>query len=92
MTFLIPLLLEIKSATPVKKNSPTGNMQWELRTFEKGNLWAISALTIVDGDFVLNKPSNIKDAFGNYNWVTEKNPNFQKMAKSRQISLNFYGW
>ena len=71
-----------KKCYPGKKDSPTGNMQWELRTFEKGNFWAISALTIVDGDFVLNKPSNIKDAFGNYNWVTEKNPNFQKMAKS----------
>ena len=72
-----------KKCYPGKKDSPTGNMQWELRTFEKGNFWAISALTIVDGDFVLNKPSNIKDAFGNYNWVKEKNPNFQKWQKAR---------
>lgn len=73
-----------KKCYPGKKDSPTGNMQWELRTFQKGDLWAISALTILEdsGDFVLNKPSNIKNAFDDYNWVKEKNPSFQKMAKS----------
>ena len=73
-----------KKCYPGKKDSPTGNMQWELRTFQKGDLWAISALTILEdsGDFVLNKPSNIKNAFDDYNWVKEKNPSFQKMGKS----------
>ena len=73
-----------KKCYPGKKDSPTGNMEWELRTFQRGDLWAISALTILEdsGDFVLNKPSNIKNAFDDYNWVKEKNPSFQKMGKS----------
>ena len=67
-----------KKCYPGKKDS----VRWEIRTFEKGSLWAISALIIADGDFVLNSPSNIRNAFDQIPWVKNKSPKFQRMAKS----------
>jgi hypothetical protein len=76
---------------PGKQNSPTGDMEWEIRTFQKGDIWAISALTILEwsGDFVLNHPKSIKDAFEEITWVKNKSPKFQKMAK-RTVKTNVF--
>ena len=76
---------------PGKKDNPSGDMEWEIRTFQKGDIWAISALTILEwgGDFVLNHPKSIKDAFEDIPWVKNKSPEFQKMAK-RTVKTNVF--
>lgn len=76
---------------PGKENNPSGDMEWEIRTFQKGDIWAISALTILEwnGDFVLEHPKNIKDAFEDIPWVKNKSPEFQKMAK-RTVKTNVF--
>ena len=76
---------------PGKKDNPSGDMEWEIRTFQKGDIWAISALTILEwtGTYVLSHPKNIKDAFEEITWVKNKSPEFQKMAK-RTVKTNVF--